>query len=83
MGQIGATHPGKGLTLFDHDYDVICGAMETPSHRKFSLERGLFIKEMTGPDFFGPSIIVNAAWDTFGYWVWGVLLRRGVRSRAV
>ena len=39
---------------------------------------------MTGPEFFGPSIFVNAAWDGFGYGVgWGGVPKRGVRSRAV
>ena len=54
-----------------------------PSYSKFSLARGLSVKEMTGPDFFGPSIFVDAAWDRFGYRVGGVVPRRGVRSWAV
>ena len=54
-----------------------------PSHSTFGLARALFVKEMTGPDFFGPSIFVDAAWDKFGYRVGGVVPRRGVLSSAV
>ena len=48
-----------------------------PSHHTFSLARSMFVAEMTGSDFFGPSIFVDAAWDR------GVVPRRGVRSWAV
>ena len=34
----------------------------------------------TLPDFFGPSIFVDAAWDNFGFRVGGVILGPGVRS---
>ena len=56
-----------------------------PSHSKFSVARGMFVEEMTDPDFFGLSIFVDAAWDRFGYRVWGGggVPRRGVRSWAV
>ena len=54
-----------------------------PSHGKFSLARGLFIREIARSDFFGPSIFVDAAWDKLGYRVGGVVPKRGVRSWAV
>ena len=54
-----------------------------PSHSKFNLARGLFVKEIAGSDFFGPSIFVDAAWDKFGYRVGGVVPKRGVRSWVV
>ena len=44
---------------------------------------GLFVKEIAGSEFFGPSIFVDAAWDKFGYRVGGVVPKRGVRSWAV
>ena len=53
-----------------------------PSHSRFSLARGLFVSEIAGSQFFGPSIFVDAAWDRFGYRVGGVVPKRGVRSWA-
>ena len=53
-----------------------------PSYSKFRLARGMFVRDVEGLDFFGPSIFVDAAWDKFGYMVRGVVPRRGVRSRA-
>ena len=35
---------------------------------------------ITLPEFFGPSIFVDAAWDSFGFRVGGVIPGRGVRS---
>ena len=54
-----------------------------PSHHTFSMARAMFMDDMTGPVFFGPSIFVDAAWDSFGYRVGGVVPKRGVRSWAV
>ena len=53
-----------------------------PSYSKFRLARGMFVRDVEGLDFFGPSIFVDAAWDKFGYMVRGVVPRRGPRSRA-
>ena len=38
-----------------------------PTHSKFNLARGMFVREIARSDFFGPSILVDAAWDKFGY----------------
>ena len=54
-----------------------------PAHSKFSLARGMFVREIAGSDFFGPSIFVDAAWDKFGYRIGGVVPKRVVLSRAV
>ena len=59
------------------------GPWKHQRHSKFSVARGLFVKEIAGSDFFGPSIFVDAAWDKFGYRVGGVVPKQGVRSWAV
>ena len=51
-----------------------------PAHSKFRLARDLFVSGVTLPQFFGPSIFVDAAWDNFGFRVGGVIPGRGVRS---
>ena len=56
---------------------------KSPAHSKLSLARGMFVRDIAGSDFFGPSLFVDAAWDKFGYRVGGVVPRRGVRSWAV
>ena len=42
-----------------------------PSHHTFNVARTMFVAEMIGAEFFGPSIFVDAARDGFGYRVGG------------
>ena len=51
-----------------------------PAHSKFQVARSLFMSGVTLPNFFGPSIFVDAAWDSFGFRVGGLIPHRGVRS---
>ena len=37
-----------------------------PSHHTFGIARAMFVDQMSVPEFFGPSIFVDAAWDGFG-----------------
>ena len=54
-----------------------------PAHSMFQVAKSLFMSGVTLPDFFGPSSFVDAAWDSFGFRMGGVIPRRGVRSRMV